>query len=293
MGKRHFGVSQPRPMAPRRADVSLRRAADPGYPALLKDLTGLLESSRRASVRAVNALMTATYWEIGHWIVEHEQGGAKRAAYGKALIQHLSSDLTARFGRGFGVDNLELFRSFYLAYPPAHIGQTPSGKSESPIRESKASPQVVQKSESLIRKFTLRDSAGRFPLPWTFYVHLLRRTHSTEARHFYEAEAIRAGWSVPQFDRQIASQFYERTALSRNKAAMLGRGAPAKPSDSLSADEEVRDPLVLEFLGLKKVRLGEVLHRQSRLAWRTEVSRSAPHRSARATPGAADTTTMA
>jgi predicted nuclease of restriction endonuclease-like (RecB) superfamily len=75
--------------------------------------------------------------------------------------------------------------------------------------------------------------------------------HSEEARRFYEAEAVRGGWSVRQLDRQIASQFYERTALSRNKAAMLARGAEAKPSDTLTADEEVRDPLVLEFLGLK------------------------------------------
>jgi len=230
--------------------TSLRRGADPHYPALIKDLSGLLESARRASARAVNALMTATYWEIGRRIVEHEQGGAKRAAYGKELIQRLSSDLTATFGRGFGVDNLELFRAFYVAYPPAHIGQTVSGKSESPIRESESGP-LVQKSESSIRKSSLTDLAGRFALPWTHYVHLLRRAHSAEARRFYEAEAVRGGWSVRQLDRQIASQFYERTALSQNKAAMLARGALAKPSDTLSADEEVRDPFVLEFLGLK------------------------------------------
>ncbi len=86
---------------------------------------------------------------------------------------------------------------------------------------------------------------------WTHYVHLVRRTRSAEARQFYEAEALRGGWSVRQLDRRIASQFYERTALSRNKSAMLTRGAPAKPGDALTADEEVRDPLILEFLGLK------------------------------------------
>jgi predicted nuclease of restriction endonuclease-like (RecB) superfamily len=80
---------------------------------------------------------------------------------------------------------------------------------------------------------------------------LIGRARSAEALAFYHTEALRGGWSVRQLDRQIGSQFYERTALSRNKAAMLGRGAPAKPSDALSADEEVRDPLVLEFLGLK------------------------------------------
>jgi len=224
--------------------TSLRRSGDPDYSTLIKDLSGLLESARRASARAVNAVMTATYWEIGRRIVEFEQGGAKRAAYGKELIQRLSQDLTARFGRGFGVDNLELFRGFYLAYPPAHIGQTVSEKSESPIRKSATDRPAGQKSETLIRKST-------FPLPWTHYVHFLRRARSPEARRFYEAEAVRGGWSVRQLDRQIASQFYERTALSRNKAAMLTRGAATGHGDALTADEEVRDPFVLEFLGLK------------------------------------------
>ena len=230
---------------------SLRSAPDSRYPELVKDLSSLVESARRASARAVNELMTATYWEIGRRIVEHEQGGAKRAAYGKELIPRLSNDLTTKFGRGFGVDNLELFRAFYLTYPPAQIGQTVSGKSESSIRKFALSRQDAQKSESPIRKFSLRDLAGRFALPWTHYVHLLRRARSAEARRFYEAEAVRGGWTVRQLDRQIASQFYERTALSRNKAAMLARGGQANPGDALTANEELRDPLVLEFLGLK------------------------------------------
>ncbi len=126
-----------------------------------------------------------------------------------------------------------------------------SAKSESLIRKSDPNPLVEQKSESPIRKFDLRDIPGNFPLSWTHYVHLLRRARSAEARRFYETEALRCGWTVRQLDRQIASQFYERTALSRNKAAMLTKGTETKPGDTLSADEEVRDPLILEFLGLK------------------------------------------
>jgi predicted nuclease of restriction endonuclease-like (RecB) superfamily len=231
--------------------TALRRAIDPRYSGLVRDLSGLLESARRAAARTVNAVMTATYWEIGCRIVEHEQGGAKRAAYGKELIPRLARDLTAKFGRGFGVDNLELFRAFYLTYPSVRIRQTVSGNSETVIRKLPTDQPVEQKSESLIRKSSLRELAGQFPLPWTHYVHLIRRARSAEARHFYEAEALRGGWSVRQLDRQIASQFYERTALSKNKAAMLSKGAETKLGDALSADEEVRDPLVLEFLGLK------------------------------------------
>jgi predicted nuclease of restriction endonuclease-like (RecB) superfamily len=93
--------------------------------------------------------------------------------------------------------------------------------------------------------------AEAFPLPWSHYILLIGKARSPEARVFYHAEATRGGWSVRQLDRQIASQFYERTALSRNKAAMLTKGSAARPGDALSAEEEVRDPLVLEFLGLK------------------------------------------
>jgi predicted nuclease of restriction endonuclease-like (RecB) superfamily len=89
-----------------------------------------------------------------------------------------------------------------------------------------------------------------FSLPWSHYVRLLS-VENAEARKFYEAEALRGGWSVRQLDRQISSLFFERTALSRNKAAMLTKGAQPRPADHLSAEEEIKDPFVLEFLGLK------------------------------------------
>jgi len=177
--------------------------------------------------------MAATYWEFGRRIVRFEQHGEKRAGYGEALLQRLSADLMQRFWRGFGVDNLELFRAFYLAYPRDPVA-LPAAKSESPIRNSAIPPR-----------------AARFPLTWTHYVQLIRRTKTAEARDFYEREALRGGWSVRQLARQINSLFYERTALSRDKAAMLAKGAKPRPADRLTADEEVKDPMVLEFLNLK------------------------------------------
>jgi predicted nuclease of restriction endonuclease-like (RecB) superfamily len=97
---------------------------------------------------------------------------------------------------------------------------------------------------------TISNLASAFPLPWSHYVRLLS-VKGALAREFYHTEALRGGWSVRQLDRQIASQFYERIAASRNKNAMLRKGAVASAEDSISADDEVRDPLVLEFLGLK------------------------------------------
>ena len=89
-----------------------------------------------------------------------------------------------------------------------------------------------------------------FPLPWTAYVRLLSLKDKA-ARKFYEEEALRGGWSVRQLNRQIGSQFYTRTMLSKNKMAMLTKGAKAKPEDKVTPEEAVKDPYVLEFLNLK------------------------------------------
>ena len=220
------------------------------YDGLIGGIAELLEASRRIAARTVNALMTATYWEIGQRIVEFEQRGKKRAEYGEELLQRLAQDLTARFGRGFSYPNVNKFRQFYLAFPAPGILSTPSIESTPPIVSTASIESQRKKGQTSSGELPVRDLAARFPLPWSHYVRLLS-TKSAAARRFYETEALRGGWSVRQLDRQIASQFYERTAASRNKNAMLRKGAAARAGDSISADEEVRDPLVLEFLGLK------------------------------------------
>lgn len=213
--------------------TSLRRVADSRYPSLVKDLSGLLEAARRASARAVNMLITTTYWEIGRRIVEHEQRSERRAEYGAELLEKLAADLTGRFGRGFSRQNLQYMRQFFLTFPLKSIRQTVSGGFAPKIRQTLSG-----------------KSAAAFPLPWSHYVRLLS-VRSALARQFYEAEALRGGWSIRQLDRQIGSQFYERTALSRDKVKMLTTGTRARAADAVSADEEIRDPLVVEFLNLK------------------------------------------
>lgn len=195
-----------------------------------------------AAARSVNALMTASYWEIGRRIVEAEQKGRRRAGYGEQLMERLSADLTARFGRGFGVNNLESMRRFFLAYPRPQISQTLSGKL--------GNESLPEKSQTVSGKLSLPELAQVFVLPWSAYVRLLM-VKDGHARQFYEAEALRGGWSVRQLDRQINSQFYERTALSKNKAAMLVKGAVPKPEDAVTPDDAIKDPYVLEFLDLK------------------------------------------
>jgi predicted nuclease of restriction endonuclease-like (RecB) superfamily len=217
--------------------------SDPLSPALYQDIqagiVALLESAQTSAARSVNALMTAAYWEIGRRIVETELGGAERAAYGDVLVRRLSEDLTRRFGRGFGYRNLFQMKAFYLAWPTEKIVQTVSALSSKSSRN--------RKLKSIP---DLHALAERFPLPWSAYVRLLS-VRNPDARAFYEREALRAGWSVRQLDRQVNSQFFERVALSRNKAAMLVREEQAKPGDALTPEEAIRDPFVLEFLNLK------------------------------------------
>jgi DUF1016 N-terminal domain len=141
------------------------------YGEIRNNIVALLQAARAASARSMNALMTATYWEIGYRIVEFEQQGQERAEYGEALIKQLAEDLTRQFGRGFGAVNLSEMRRFYLEWPAQKIFQTPSEKSAA-----------------------LSEIASKFPLPWSAYVRLLSVKNS-EARAFYET-GIPPFWMV-------------------------------------------------------------------------------------------------
>ena len=214
-------------------EISESGEHDAPYQVVFGEVSKIIDSARESAVRSVNAAMTAAYWLVGHSIVEFEQSGEERAEYGAALIERLAADLTQSFGRGFSRQNIQHMRLFYISYPPDKIRQTLSGKFEA------ASVEVG-----------FDDLLAAFPLPWSAYVRLLSVTNE-HAREFYEAEVLRGGWSVRQLARQINSQFYERTALSKNKVSMLTTGRQRYPEDLVRPDEEIKDPFVLEFLDLK------------------------------------------
>jgi predicted nuclease of restriction endonuclease-like (RecB) superfamily len=214
-----------------------------GYKDIHSDIVVLLEKARSAAARSVNSIMTATYWEIGRQLIKLEQKGTKRAEYGVALVEQLAADLTTHFGRGFTKSNLWNMRAFYLAWPLEHILQTPSGESS----KKKTPKKSIGKQ---VNSIPLTELMNHLPLPWSAYVRLLTVKDSA-ARAFYEIEAMRAGWSVRQLDRQISSLFYERTALSNNKVAMLKRGSKAALDGPMTSEEAIKDPFVLEFLNLK------------------------------------------
>ena len=206
---------------------------DAPYQTVFGDLSKIIDAARESASRSVNAAMTAAYWLVGRRIVEFEQSGEERAEYGAALIERLAEDLTVRFGRGFSLQNIYNMRLFYLSYQPDRILQTPSGKFDP--------PSVEVGFDHLLTAF---------PLPWSAYVRLLS-VRNESAREFYETEALRGGWSVRQLDRQIGSRFYERTALSKDRAVMLSSGQHKRPDDTVLPGEQIKDPFVLEFLDLK------------------------------------------
>lgn len=171
----------------------------------------VLMRARSRALTAVNSEMVICYWEIGRLIVEKEQQGEIRAKYGDRLIQELSRKLSSEFGKGFKPRNLWFMRTFFLTYP--------------------------------------KVNALRSQLSWTHY-RLLMRVEKSEARSFYEAEAVNSRWSTRELERQINSLLFERLALSRDREGVL---ALAKKGHEIQKPEDlVKDPYVLEFTGISQ-----------------------------------------
>lgn len=189
------------------------------YAGVHEGIAALVQGARYAAARSVNALMTSTYWEIGRRIVEAEQQGKRRANYGD-VVKRLAVDLTAQFGRGFGWRNLFQMRAFYLAWPD--ILQTASAMTaiKAPAEQKlQAAPAISE--NALTAAPSLAAIASRLPLPWSAYVRLLSVGNDV-ARKFYEAEALRGGWSV----RQLATRW--RACRTRCLRRSTGRPYPTK-----------------------------------------------------------------
>jgi predicted nuclease of restriction endonuclease-like (RecB) superfamily len=204
----------------------------------------ILESARATAARSVNTAQVMANWLIGREIVEEEQRGKKRAGYGEQLLQDLSSRLTTELGKGFSVDNLELCRRFFLEYPALLVNE----KSDAVRRKSANLLSGINlEIRHAVRVESWQPGQLHSNLSWTHYRRLLRVSRS-EARAFYEIEAIKNNWSARELERQINSLLYERLALSKDKKGLLRlatRGQEIqKPVDIF------KDPVVIEFLGL-------------------------------------------
>ena len=224
---------------------------------LYERIRQILESARFSVARTVNTTQVVANWLIGREIVEEEQKGKRRAEYAEQLLLDLSARLTAEYGRGYSVDNLEFFRRFFLEYNSL-LGSEKSDALRRISTTTDISDAVRRKSmESITVLSSQKQHAPRgeswqpgqlhLNLSWTHYRTLLR-VEKTGARAFYEIEAIRNNWSARELERQINSLLFERLALSKNKKGLMRLATKGqviqRPGDVF------KDPVVMEFLGL-------------------------------------------
>ena len=214
------------------------------YNTLLSGISTLLERARRHAVRQLNTLIVQTYWNVGRYIREYEQEGRDRAQYGEGLLKRLSEDLTEKFGKGYTERNLRAMRQFYMLYQNWHTLGAESmtdEKRHTPGAESLNSQTTPGKKGEIA---LLQTS-----LSWSHF-RVLMRIEEEEKRSFYEIETVKNSWSVRELKRQMDSMLYERIAMSRDKE---GVESLARYGELIERPEDaIRDPYVLEFLGLKE-----------------------------------------
>lgn len=194
-----------------------------------ENVSNVLDKARKNAKTAVNLSMVYAYYEIGKIIVEEEQKGKQRAAYGTQLVNELSVYLTKMYGKGFSVGNLKNIRQFYRVYSIDQIGET-----------------VFSQFENL----PMIDTGRRFFLSWSHYLKLMRITNIDE-RHFYEIESVKNDWSLSELKRQYDSSLYERIALSTDKDKVYRLALEGQSFEK--PQNVIKDPYVLEFLGLKEL----------------------------------------
>jgi predicted nuclease of restriction endonuclease-like (RecB) superfamily len=183
---------------------------------LIEDLRHIWQKAQQQAYQNLNEALLRAYWQIGERIVTDEQKGKSRAEYDKKTLQTISLQLSEEFGKGFSVDNLENMRRFYLTYSKS---ETPSRNLESPFR-----------------------------LSWSHYLQLIKIGQEQE-RLFYEIEAIQNAWSVRELKRQIQSALYVRLLKQRNPQEILALSTQGLAIQT--AKDLVKDPYILEFLGLQ------------------------------------------
>jgi len=191
--------------------VKTENSQDPQLTSLVGPLGELIRQARLKALLAVDTAQVQTCWQIGRHVVEFEQEGARRAGLGKQLLATLAKALTAEFGKGFDERNLRYMRDFYQTFP--------------------------------------NWNAVRSELSWAHYRRLLR-VENDHARHWYMNESALQNWSSRALERQINTLYYERLLASRDRSAVRKEAATNIQKMATSPRGFIRDPRVLEFLGI-------------------------------------------
>ena len=178
---------------------------------LYDDIRAIIINTRNTIYKAVNTGILEANWKIGRRIVEEEQAGASRAEYGQRVINDLAEKLSVEFGRGFDARELRRYRQFYLLFP--------------------------------------KWDALRPELTWTHYRTLIR-VENERARLYYMNEAALQNWSTRALDSQIERLTYERILSSQNQLIVKEAEDAASRQAPLTPADIIKDPYVLDFLGL-------------------------------------------
>ena len=230
----------------------MRKSKEPSAPKVVRRESGrgvrkplaerviaLIEGARQRVAQVANIAQVYTNYEIGRQIVEEEQGGKRRADYGKQVLIDLSQKLTARFGRGWSAENLRKMRTFFLMYSEIHSSVVEIDHEE--IHNSVVEIQDAVNSANSVYEIP------KFTLGWSHYLLLMRIADPVE-RAFYEREATERNWSFRQLERMYRTSTFERLQISKDKdkvRKLMTRPAP----DVEVAGEALKDPVVTEFLG--------------------------------------------
>ena len=187
----------------------------------IAEIKEILAQARQKSYAAVNTAMVEAYWLVGKRIVDEEQQGEDRAAYGKEILKTLSTELNAEFGKGFSLTNLQNFRKFYLTFGfwgieqtasaifTNQIEQTVSVKSDAEMGMKKSKPKA-EESKNLIWRTAFAK------LTWSHFERIIR-VENEAARNYYLTEAAKQNWSVRTLDRNISTFYYHRLISSQKK----------------------------------------------------------------------------
>lgn len=238
------------------------------YRQLLSAIAQAHTTSVGRAAAAVNQGLVLRNWLVGAYVVEFEQGGEDRAKYGESLLARLAQDLKRKGISGLSADVLERTRTFYLFYP--QIGKKisatlsrklmpPSPRALKSIPSSAMAESAVVPTSEISATLSRKSKTESQPTPlsvekllsmsWSLFAELIRLDDPWK-RAFYENECLLGSWSVRQLQRQIGSQLYERTGLSKNKRAVVARARQQSAAAPATIEDLIRDPYVLEFTGL-------------------------------------------
>lgn len=229
---------------------------------LINSIQSINTGLRNAAAKAINKCVTARNWLIGYYIVNYEQNGEDKAVYGERILQTLAERLN---DEGLSYRNLRLYRQFYLTFPEFETSVSHFVLSQSSIWQPVVAKLQNIENESdkiwhpMVAKSTNEGSRRKYDdlispdqvfnsLSYSHLVQLLNITDPLE-KAFYEIEAIKGIWSKRELKRQIDSQLYLRTGISKNKDAVVALAN--KEATTTNITDIIRSPYTFEFLGLK------------------------------------------